>query len=236
MMRDPLDARQMVADDYLYGDAYERVTYTSTRRTGSQVASLDYVRRRSLSAKELAASRGAYVGNDRKFIVPSAILPKGFVPKPADQIEDADGNPWTVLEADNTVLGSKWYLVCRNPIIAFDLKDVIDIQAPAISYDAQRTKLKAWPDDATPGGSVLYASLACRVQPLESAVVDELDVRGFKGTHAIYLSKQLTVDTAWNENRVKWTVGALTFYLDVLDYKQADQIDQLPILDTRLQP
>lgn len=233
-MSDPLDVRQMVADDYLHGDAYERVTYTSTRRTGSQVSSFDYVRRRSLSNKELAASGGRYTGLDRKFIVPAAVLPTGFVPKPADQLEDADGSPWTVLEAQQMVVGSKWYLTCRNPIIAYDLADLIDIQAPTISYDAQRAKVKTWPEDDA--GSVLYQQLACRVQPLESAVVDELDVRGFLGTHAIYLSKQLTVDTAWNENRVKWTVGALTFYLDVMDYKQAGQIDQLPILDVRLQP
>jgi hypothetical protein len=209
------------------------VTYQSTRGAGSMVDTLGPVKRRALSSRELAASGGAYTRNDCVLLVPAALLSPGFVPKPADTWRgEEDPNPFTVLEANQGRHDGSgyqiWRLVSRDPIIAFDLRDQIDIERATLSYDASGTPVKAFPPA---GGGVAYPALACRVQLTSEDIVDERLLHGFAGTHLIYVAREIVVT---GEDRVKWVSGGRTYYLDIERYHNGRRIDELPILEARL--
>jgi head-tail adaptor len=224
-----------LSQDYLSWDNTEAVQYASVRNTDTMYDVIPMVRRRMLSAKELAASGGAYIGGDSAFLIPTpllaALLAQERQPKPGDQILDAGGQTWTVLGAqgqkqDRTAYQT-WKCVCRNLAIVYDLQDLIDIQRATITYDAGGGKVKTWPSDG--GGSTPYPSLPARVQLLTDEVVEERGMRGFRGTHAVIVSKQLSVTY---EDRIKW--GSV--YLDIVGYHNPERIDELPVIDAMLPP
>src|SRR5207302_1759319 len=136
------------SQDYLGWDHTEQVTYRSTRH-GNMEDTLPTVLRAELTQRELASSGGVTTGLDLAFLIPAAVLSPGFVPKPADVITDANGTAYAVLQ----VVGQQrdatsfqvYKCICRDPIIAYDLQDMIAIERATISYDASGAVVKTFP-------------------------------------------------------------------------------------------
>lgn len=92
--------------------------------------------RRAPTYRELAASGGVYTGQDLVWLVPNTLLPPGVSPKPGDLVIDNEENEWDVLEASKNAFSSHWRLICRDPVIVFDLRDTFTIKAPTNAQDA----------------------------------------------------------------------------------------------------
>ena len=217
-------------------DNVESVTFQSTRK-GNRTTTLNGVQRTTLSKKELAASGGVYSALDLVFLIPAVGLPAGWLPKPADVITDSLNTAFTVLEADGQVRDGTafqtWKLICRDPIIAYDLQDLINIERAALSADDTGAVVKTFPPA---GGQTLYQNLACRVQVVNESVRDQRLIHAVEGSYAVHVAKQLSVNVA--EDRIRWAPqgGPVTYYLDLIAYHDAQMIDQLPILEARLRP
>jgi hypothetical protein len=197
----------------------------------------DYVasaKRRALTIREQAASGGAYQAGDVSWIVPDLFIRPGIRPKPADAVIDSDQNRYTVLDAEQIKERQDWRLVTRNLAIAFSLGHFIDIQKAAISYDRAGVEVQTYPEDG--GGTIAYANLLCRVQLASDVLVDERLIRGFKGTYAIYVSQQIVFTADFNKYRCRWVDKGITHYLDITDYRNAEQIAELPVIGAEIRP
>lgn len=226
----------------IWGNTEEVFLYSVTRggATGTALVTgnpceIDTAKRRAPTYKELSASNGAYTGQDLVWLLPAALMNGApNAPKPGDRIKDAAGNTWTVLEAALNALKSTWRLMTRNLALAHQLYDLIDIQRSAVTYDAAGGALRGWPDDPSPTGTVVYASLPAKVQLLTQATSEVLGVFGLKGTYAVFVGQDVVIQKM---DRIAWkpTGGAAT-YLDILGQHNPQRIDELPILDCILQP
>jgi len=225
-----------LSNDYLCWDNVESVTLQSTRK-GNMTCTLGIVLRGQLSNKEIAKSGGAYTGLDLTFLIPNAQLPAGTVPKPADVITDGSNTAYTVLQVNGQCKDANgfqvWQTICRDPIIAYDLQDLVNIERATLSTDDTGAVVKTFPPV---GGQTPYANLPCRVQVLNEAITDQRLIHAVEGSYAVYVSMQLAVNVA--EDRIKWTPrGSLApQYLDMVTYHDAQLIDQLPVIEARLRP
>ena len=231
--------------DWRVWDKMEPIRIESARRKINVPDSVPQAKRRALTRKELAASGGAYTSQDMVWLVPVELVPHLDF-KPADVVLDRDNIRWTALEAGFNTWRTWWRLVTRDLVLAFDLRDKIDIERASISMDASGAYVKAFPtltpaigsqllDPQPIGGTVAYRNLAAAVHPEAEDVVDQRGIRGSQTQLKIYVEKQIVVNVA--EDRIRWVdvqgkVGprGAVHVLDMVHYQQADQIDQLPFI------
>lgn len=219
---------------FLVWDNTIGIVLQSRRGAAGPETRIPVVKRRGILGKELAASGGVYTGNDVVFLVPQVLMP--WPAKPADVVTDDTGTRYTVLGADLLKNLWTWKLTTRDLILAFDLRDSINIERASISYDAAGAAVKSFPtqtDNGTTGGSYLAQNMPARVQLLTDAIRDERGIRGFVGTHAIIIADQVNVIA---EDRVAWTVNEVTTYFDIVGYHNPERIDELPVLDVEARP
>ena len=190
-------------------------------------SSTDFVsvaKRRNVTIREQAASGGVYTGSDVNWHIPATLLVSGVIPRVGDVVIDGKQRRWTVLEVQENHWGQHFKLTTRDLRIAHNLRDTIIIQRATIIKDAAGVNVKLFPPD---GGSVTYNNLPCRVQLISEQVLDERGIRGREGTYTITADRQIDVNT---EDRILW--GQLI--LDVVGYRQAELISDLPVLDALL--
>ena len=216
----------------------EPVTYTSVRRTSSIDNDISSALRVELDTTDRGG--GAYLAGQMTWVIPQALLVAGVVPKPSDIITaKLDGVAFTVIEARGQCQDAngyqEWELRTLALSIANDLRDAIDIERAQITYDGAGAEVKKWP--STDGaGTVLYSKLASRVQLTQEAVVEERGIQGFRGSHTVYLSRQVPDVTF--EDRVRWVKpgSTLVYYLNILGVNNPERLDELPALDCTLAP
>jgi hypothetical protein len=231
---DPLGWVAGLQSDFFVYDGLESVTFISQRNDGAMKDYVASAKRRALTTREQAASAGAYEAADVSWIVPDQFIRPGMTPKPGDVVIDSDQNRYTVLEVNSIKLRNDWRLITRNLSISYQLGHYVDLQKAAVSYDRAGVEVQSYPEDG--GGSVPYANLLCRVQLATEVEVDERLIRGFAGDYLIYLSQQIVFTADYNRFRVRWVDRGITHFFDILGYKQAEQIAELPILECRIKP
>lgn len=192
---------------------------------------LPIVKRRALTKSELLASEGAYIGTDVVFLIPSQIAPLDFTAKPGDVIEDDDHDRYTALSVALQKFKQTWRCTCRNLAIAHGLEHKIDIQEPAISYDAAGAVVRQFPPD---GGFTAYAQVRARVQLLSQEQAEERGLRGFLEAYAVIVEKQVRFT---NNARIKWQdeKGTLRF-LNIEKLRNPELITELPVIDGVIPP
>lgn len=231
--------------DYLSWDGTESVTYESARRptdspalsrqlrNPSQADMIPVAKRRALTRRELAASLGSYTAGDRVWLLPAAVLPSWLSPKPGDVVVDSAAARWTALEVQTNKGEQTYRLTCRNLTLVFELRDSIDIERASVIYDGAGAAIKQFPTGPGPrGGQVLYTGLVCRVQLATQQIAEERGIRGFRGTYAIIVEREVTVT---NEDRIRLRTAstdglAAGSYLEIRDYHQAQTIDNLSVI------
>lgn len=213
--------------DPLVWDFTEAVRVLSRRNSSSAWDVAANALRRQPSIKERAPSNGAYQGADLNWCIPSVNLVGTGDLKPGDRVVEEDGTEWVALTVEHATFRSFWRLYTINLCIHHDLRDLVEIQEPTITYDAAGGPVRLWPDGATPGGRVSYAALAAKVQKLEDTVVEERGLHGFNGSHAIYLSQEVAIT---KQARVKFEGQ----YFDIRAMRNPLRLDEVPVLDADL--
>ncbi len=219
-----------LSSDFQVWDNTTALQYQNTSKLGSQQDHIPTAKRRAINKREQTASNGAYQAGDVVFIIPAGFFLQGN-PRQGDIVthpNDDSGEEFTVLGADGGKLDAAgvyqtWKLTCRNLVIAFGLHDTINIELAGITYDAAGAAVRLWPTGAEAGGQILYEELPCRVQPDQADIADERGRRGQQTNYTIFVSKQLPrLDV--RECRILWQGKAL----DILSYRAAEQIGELP--------
>ncbi len=204
--------------DYLIWDNTEAGTHVSKRSGGDVETAIAISKSRPLNFKELAASNGVYTAKDRAWIIPTALLSDA---KPGDKWRDGNNVTWTVLEAPKYCNDTRLKLICRDLVLANDLRDAIDIQRAAVTYDAAAGKVRTWPPSA---GSTPYSGIPAKVQKITDELVMTLGIHGFKGNFAVIVGQDVTLS---GNDRVKFG----STFLDIVGQHNPTRIDELPVLD-----
>lgn len=238
------DLTTIVEDDYRIWDGAVTVTLEVPRRTPPRVDTDPHLRKgvfadpyadslvqqtvvvewafpRAITTRDQMASGGAYTPADRNWFLPSPKMPVGFTPTVGNVVVEENGTRWTAINVDRQRLGTVWKLTCKDLPLAFGLRDEIDVQRAAISYDAAGVAVKAFPPD---GGATIYPRLAARVVQQRQEVMEGRGIRGPKTTYEVIVAKQLGITT---EDRILWNGQ----YLDVTGYRNAERLDELPIVE-----
>lgn len=204
------------ADQSIF-DNLEAVTFTSVRTAGNQSVGVTDATFDFVSLKEAAASNGVYQAGDVSFSVRQSLLTGLGGAKPRDTVLRAsDGQTYTVLTATPTVFTKIWDLVCRNLILAADLRQTGTLSRPSNAQDsAGRPTLASYTAVAT--------DVPCRVQPMGGAAGDVLDRRTIAQRFAAILGQQ--VDARAKD---KFVSGGVTY--TVLESKNPERIDELQTL------
>jgi hypothetical protein len=191
----------------------------------SHATEVGIAKRRAIRTAERSPSGGAYTGAEVRWLIPGALVPSD--PKPGDVVVDGKGVRWTALTVETNRHGATFVLGCVALAVAFDLRDTIDVERPAVSYDAAGAPVMAFPSDPTnPGGEKLYSALLCRVQLLTQEVREERGIRGLESAYDVMIEQTVRVTM---QDRIFWR-GT---YLDITGFKQADRIDQLNVIEAK---
>lgn len=164
-------------NEWTFWPNLEAVTLRESATSGYTEHAITKAKRRAVTTREQAASGGVYLASDVVWLIPNELLPSGVEPKPADQIEDADGVQWTIIEIQpRGKFGNTWRLVTRNLILAADLRSEADVLRPSFAVDnaAQRAPVFAQ----------VYADVPCRLQEVDHQIAD---VDGGSTDHREYM-------------------------------------------------
>lgn len=216
-----------LGNDHLCWDGAEQATLLVRLRGGGERAvGVPLAKRRNIRLREKSPSSGVYIGAEINWHVPQRDLPAGIEPKPGDAIEDRQQRQWTVLTVARNRLGHTWTLGCVDLVIAHDLRDLVTIQRPQLSYDAAGVASKQWLSR--------YTDVPARVQSTTQSVSEERAVRAARQAYEVVVARQLAdVDLA--VDRIEWRdPQGETRYLDMVGFRQPDRIDELPVIEAEL--
>ena len=149
--------RDAIIDDYLIFDNLEAVSFVTVANSGNTTTNIANALRRAMSYKQLAASGGQYTGKDLVWWIPYTLLGSA---KTKDKVVDAAGVSWVVLDATLNTLQTLWRLVTRNPVIAYDLRQLVTLAKNNTDQDQGKQRAPEWlPYRAACPASVIRESL-----------------------------------------------------------------------------
>jgi hypothetical protein len=190
-------------------DALEPATLR--RADGSGSVALASALRRAITTREAAASDGKYTTSDVHWHLAAAEL--AAPPRLGDQIIDANGEAWTILETQLATCGSRWKCTARNLALAGGLNTYITIL---------REVATKGPSGAVEPTFVPYVSaVQARIQELSATRGEQHGRQSGIVKAKIYVAQQILVD---NGNRIQAADG--TVY-EVTGYERPDSIASL---------
>jgi hypothetical protein len=208
------------SQDYLIWDNRETIRYISTRKPGPNVEQEveNGCIKQQIEMPEARASGGVYIDKDIHWFVPGVLLP-AVIPKAGDKVRDKTGAVWTVIKPWFEDLDQVWDLICRNPIIAFDLQDLIDVWTAHNQADAAAGRI--------PKFQPKYQAIPARVQEMEVTVIERHGGRFASRKGEVYVAEQL--DLRPGEDQVR--LGESVFEVETVT--GADRIGELMVIGVR---
>lgn len=216
--------REMTRSEFRFWPDRENATYRRQTDVGVYDSfPLAYAggaaRRRAVSLKEVAASAGAYTGRDRAWLVPDAVMPDGLTPRPGDQLRDSDNVDWTVGEVQTGKFGNTHRCLCRALAVVNELSATGTLSRPDNTQDAAgRMALTSY---------AAVGSVACRVQPQDSAAADVFDRRTTPLKYVAYLATPLAARA-----KDRFTVGGVAYTVE--GFRNPERVWDLMALDLTL--
>jgi hypothetical protein len=179
-----VELRDLIKSDYLYFDGTEAIVYTYVKRVnGTETTTQVEVRhalRRALSARELAASNGAYQSLDIVWHLPVAELEGTDVRPGEGRIKPAAGGPtYAILDASLNTLRTRWKCVSRDPVISGRLYDTASFYHPVEVASAAGNRSVTFP-------TAYQSAVACRLQPEGGDVDEAMAVKGVRRRWTLY--------------------------------------------------
>jgi head-tail adaptor len=137
--------------------------------------------RRSVTTREIAASRGKYTAGDVRWHFPTTQIPTA--PTLGATIVEEDGRAWTILETSLQTLGSRWCCTARTWEIAAGLGELVTVLEAEWTKTASGVPTAEWRE--------VRRGIAARIQPLERRTDTELPT--IRATHRCYLAEAIEV-------------------------------------------
>jgi hypothetical protein len=202
------------SNDQAIFDNLEALTFTSVRTAGNESVDVDDATFEFVTLKEAARSNGVYQAGDVSFSIRQSLLAGLGGAKPGDRVtRTSDGQTYTVLTAVPTVFTKIWDLVCRNLILANDLRQTGTLSRPSNAQDAAgRPTLASY--------TTIAADIPCRVQPMGGAAAELLDRKTIPQRFTAYLGVQVEARA-----KDKFVAGGVTY--TVIEWKDPERIDEL---------
>lgn len=135
--------------------------------------------RRSVTTREIAASRGKYAAGDVRWHFPAAQIPSA--PALGAMIVEEDGRAWTILETSLQTLGSRWCCTARAWEITAGLGELVTLLKAEWTKTASGVPTAEWRE--------VRRGVAARIQPLERRVEEA-------ATHRCFLAEAIEVTAA----------------------------------------
>lgn len=178
-------------------------------------------KRRVPDAAEKAPSAGVYLGRTTHWIMPSVALPEGVTARPGDLLRDSDDIDHTILKLHT----GKFRLTYWFETIALAVENDLDasgtLSRPTGGQDAAGRQALV---------TALYstiATVACRVQPQDSAGEDVLGRRTLPLKYTAYLASPVSAKA-----KDRFTVSGTSY--TVLGFHDPERLDALMSLDLEL--
>lgn len=189
------------SQDYLVWDNRETVTVYPAPRREVLFFPVQNAKRRALNHRELAASGGAYTGEDIVWLLPvleSQAMMDAYPPTPGFIVEDNDLRRWTILEVALNTWKTWWRCVTRNLVLAANLRDTVTIQRPTISVGDSGQPVYSWPPE---DGEIIAEEIAARVQLTDGAPITVNQVESTARVYDCILSQQIDLR---KDDRIIW--------------------------------
>jgi hypothetical protein len=193
-------------------DGLEAVT---VRRPGSSAAAVVDALRQAVHTREAERSEGRYTAGDVAWNLPASQLAEP--PRPGDVIVDAAGQRWTVLEASQLTLRSRWRCVARNLAVFHGLDDYIDLEKAEFARGEGGAGESAW--------HVWRAGLRARIQPASAEMKTLRDRQATAAHFKVFLADDVPLDHTVRIRGPDAAIYAIT------GYRKADAIDALMEID-----
>lgn len=207
-------------DDQSLLEGQETVTYYDQ---GSTSASFTTAVRYPITLREAAASNGYYQAGDVVWTIESSQAGSASI-TPGGVLYDSNSVTYNVLSADKSNVAGFWKLTTRNVRISAQLYDQITIQYVTDTVDAAGGISQSWTNQDV--------NVHCRVQKVGT---QDYDARGVKGSATLYeitLPGEYVVMVNGNYNRVKHGNN----YYRITNYRNAERIDELPVIECIHEP
>lgn len=211
------DLRAAIANDYKIWANRESVALISVARTRTTQNSLTDCKRRAPSYREQIASGGAVRSDDLVWLVPTAVLPDGVDPKPADRIREANGTEWTVLAASLNTLRTWWRLETRNMVVVENLRELISLWRPENGQD--------FASGRKPTFRPVSLGIPARIQETLAETQDRLGKRQTVKRYQVAVGERIYPEAL---DQIRDSAGNV---YQVLSSESPDRIDQLQIIN-----
>lgn len=210
------------ANDYLIWDNIESITYTSNNVTDTAYQ-LAITKRRSITSADVPTEKtGSYTSSDLVWMIPTAVLTGGLIPKVSDYITDSASVEWTVLDLQLWNFKSTWRLTTRNLVLAEGLYDTIKLMRPANTNDGAGGRVTAT-------YAVVHENVQCKIIEVTSDAADLFGRKTTKQRFDLHSSRQLlwkATDRIVDQNNVVYGIvsGAVPFTLNSLQVFSLEKI------------
>ena len=188
---------------------------TVTRPGSSDSTQVAHALRRKVKAREIRKLDGHYRASDVTWHLPTSEMMSR--PRLGDVIIDADGQRWTVLDAREATVDSRWRCVCRNLAVVHGLDQYVDIETVTYSKSDGGADVPTW--------RAWKTGLKATIQPVESRTGQQHDRQATAARFRVLVAEDLAVD---HTHRVKGPDG--TVYR-ITGSRLADRVDRLMEID-----
>jgi hypothetical protein len=194
-------------------DGLEPVTVVC--RGGGSATTVAHALRLLATTKEAAPSDAQYARSDLRWWLPLAEC--AAAPRLGDEILDAAGGRWTVLEVNGPGPTGRWQCACRNLAIAHGLDNFVTIEQAVYSKGSGGAALATW--------STWRSGVPARIQPADAHVEAVLQANQAVKKYLIFIAEELALASS---HRIKAPDGAL---YRVTGWNRAERIGELQTIE-----
>ena len=195
---------------------------------GSTLATLTTATRHAISLREAAASNGIYLADDIVWTWSTSQYATAASP---GQTITSGTTVYTVLDSSYSVMMGFGKATCRDLVMANGLTDSVNYQHPTITLGTATGRSVAWAN--------LRTGISARVQPDTTGDYNERGVRAAVTRYNVIFDPATGAGSTFAITNTggdwgRFIFGSLT--LDVIEYRNASRIDELPVALCEVSP
>lgn len=152
-------------------------------RPDGQVVAVTHALRRVATTSEPDASSGQIAQDDAFWHLPAAEV--GAAPELGAMLIEDDGTAWTVLQAQQQALRTRWRCLTRRLTIRETLDTLVTIEVATPGKDAHGAATTSW--------TAAWPNLRARIQPVATVPQQLHGASQAVATHLVYLAEDVPV-------------------------------------------